>query len=161
MNLALKKRKALHQHFLSLLCDNHSSKTKEMLDLRCSYLPVSIISTYAGIKTRDAKRVSPNVSFWALHMCWSWQLLMAESYGKASERPLICLDLKVRALKYPVELDADSFRWQQHLFLPLLFPLSVLQRPTRPCWQELSSAPGWDAAAAGDAFFVVPASGAC
>lgn len=59
---------------------------------------------------------------------------------KDFERPLICLDLKVRALKCPNKLHPGSFLWQHHLFLPLLFPLAVLQWPARPCWQELSTA---------------------
>lgn len=82
--------------------------TIEILDFRCSYLPVSILSTNPGVKSRDAKRVSPHISSelckCASHDNYSWQNLME----KDSERPLTCLDLKVRALKDPDELDPDT-----------------------------------------------------
>lgn len=132
MNLTLKKKKHLTNTFLSLLCDNHSSKTKEMLDFRCSYLPVWMLSTYAG---KDAKRVSPHISS-ELCKCASRGRIL----WKKTQRPLICLDLKVRALTDLDELDPGTLLWEQHWFLPLLLPLSVLQWPTRPCWQELSAA---------------------
>lgn len=72
--------------------------------------------------------------------CQSWQLLMAESYGKRLWDTTYKPGLESEGLKYSDKLDPGSFLWQQHLFLPLLFPLSVLQWPARPCWQELSTA---------------------
>lgn len=91
-------------------------------------------------------------------MCGLWQWSMGESYEKKTERPLTGLDFPERPLKYRGEQDPGSFfLWQQHLFLLLLYPLSVLQQPLSSCWAGArhSSAPGW--AGAGGVGFDVPA----
>lgn len=151
MNLALKKRKALHQHFLSLLCDNHSSKTKEMLNFRCSYLPVSVLPTYAGVKTRDAKGVSP---------CISSQLCICAGHDNYSEFSGRILWKRLWEATYMLGLESEGFKiswWVGYEFLPVTAaPLSASALPTvspaMPCQASLagaqnSSAPGWDAAA--------------